>query len=124
MNITLTINAETPGELREAISGLAAFGGVPATTVDKPDKPAKSNRTKPAETPPEKVEDDADQDTSNDDGDSEEIPTDVELRAKASGIDAANRPKIKALLTEFGVSNLTAVPDESRVEFMQRLNAL
>lgn len=53
-----------------------------------------------------------------------EIPTDVDLRAKASTISAASRPKIKALLTEYGVANLTAVPEEQRIEFMERLNAL
>lgn len=128
MQFTITITGEK-NELADGLAILKAVmgdqvgGGSVTAKVDK----SKTNRANKTVDPPA-------EDESNESNDVEqveiagadlgEIPSDVDLRAKASTISAANRPKIKALLTEYGVANLTAVPDEQRIEFMERLNAL
>lgn len=146
MNITLTINAETPAELREAISGLAVFGGVSATTnvpsvptITEVEKP-KRNRTAPKTdevTKPDQVEDktpeeedksDAENNADANDtdtGGSEEIPTVEELRALAAEVaQSGKQPGVKALLVEFQVGSISKVPEEQRTEFYSRLKAL
>jgi hypothetical protein len=128
MNFTITIHGEDT-ELTPAVQALVSALAQGNSAV-KVDKPVTKSRVKPAseatvkdvtvETPAEDAEEE-EAETEEVEG---AIPTDVELRAKAAGIKAADRPKIKALLTEFGVTNLTAVPDGLRFEFMKRLDAI
>lgn len=126
MQFTITITGEK-NELADGLAILKAVmgeqvgGGSVTAVIDKP----KAVRNTPKAVDTVKDEPAAEVEQVEIAGaDLGEIPTDVDLRAKASTISAANRPKIKELLTEYGVANLTAVPDEQRIEFMERLNAL
>lgn len=125
MQFTITIT----GEKNELADGLAILKAVMGEQVGGGSVTASVEKTKPSRTTkavdPVKEEPSAEvEQVEIAAADLGETPSDVDLRAKASTISAANRPKIKALLTEYGVTNLTAVPDEQRIEFMERLNAL
>ncbi len=135
MNITLNIVAGSSAELQEAINGLASLavmtGGVVAPKTE-PEKPKRGNKvttqpgaapeTEPevgsgaventAETPSDKVEDD--------------IPTVVELRAKAQekGGTPEGKKAIKALLDAFGSKSISDVPEDRRTEFLQKLGEI
>lgn len=153
MNITLNIEAANPGELQEAIVGLAGIVGFvnDGTGIQLPtnkedgEKPKRGNRStpKPDKTPtsdqtepkpvsieePKKEEgqgDTGDTDTDTDAGGDEDIPTVVELRAKAQeiGKTAEGKAGIKALLEKFGSKSLSDVPDEKRAGFMAELDKL
>ncbi|WP_028560657.1 hypothetical protein [Paenibacillus pinihumi] len=59
--------------------------------------------------------------------DPEDIPSSVDLRAKAQEVskaDPANRAKVKELLDNFGCKNITEVPENKRVQFMAELEKL
>lgn len=124
MNITLNIQADSPEELMEAISGLSGVMG--GASVDSPDvekkekKPTKS-KTKPAEkaAEPEKKSSDKPEDDSED-------PVSVEqLRAKAAEVaKAGKQPDVKALLDEFESKSISAVPEDQRAEFLTKLEKL
>jgi hypothetical protein len=147
MNITLNIQAGNPGELQEAIAGLAGIVGGSVDSQPKLEKAKKGNRgtTKPTEQPDSKPEETPEEVTNSDktdqldanpettsetavDGgsDSENIPTVVELRAKAQekGQTPEDKKKIKALLDEFEAKSISDLPEEKRAAFLRKLEAL
>lgn len=147
MAVNIHISGETAAEALKDLSQLASglLSGAAAPTAapsdaSKQEKPARGGRqTKPVDDPkpePEKPagepeaepiqEDDPAPEESDPDVTDEPIPSVVDLRAKAAevGADAAKKPKIKALLDEFQVPNITAVPENRRAEFLRRLSAL
>jgi hypothetical protein len=125
MPVQITITGENAQEALREIGGLSAalVGAAPA--ADKPAKTTKTqSATKPIETKkeePEKMEtEDPDQ---GDDG--EEIPDDVKLRAAASeAAGRAGKPAVKALLDKYKVANVTAVPANKRLKFLEELEDL
>lgn len=135
MNITLNIQAETPEELVQAISGLNGVLGAPVDTPEtekeKPSKPAGKSKPKPKpaaekmedEKPEEKDSDN--EDGGNDDGGEAEPVTVEQLRAKAAEVaKAGKQPDVKALLDEFESKSISAIPEDQRADFMNRLEKL
>ena len=129
MNITLNIQADSPEELRQAITGLAAFGGiVPAqavaqTTAEKPSR----TRTKPAEpvqSDPEPTKEDEVLETIE--HDDTPVPTVVELRAKAqeAGKTPDDKKAIKALLDKYESKSISDVPEDKRAAFLAGLESI
>jgi hypothetical protein len=58
-------------------------------------------------------------------GSEDEIPDDVALRAAASkAAGKAGKPVVKALLDQYEVANVTAVPKDQRLAFLKELEAL
>ncbi|MNW27541.1 hypothetical protein D3C74_43370 [compost metagenome] len=126
INITGTDAAESLRELSALSAGLFGNSATPVQE-EKPKRNTRSTKTdtKPETTKPEPVQEDAEQqeDTSSDDG--EDIPDDVALRAAATEkAKAVGKAKIKALLDKYEVANVTAIPDDQRVAFMQELSVL
>lgn len=132
MSITITIEAQTAAELADLVRDLAGTIGqmspdqIPDETVvstldksAKQQKPVKENKPVKAEepkkeaTPAEEVED------------APEI-TDEELRKVAREVGTTDETKaaIKALLAEYGVKNVTAVPKEIRPQFLEGLKEI
>jgi hypothetical protein len=125
----LTIKIEA-SELAHAILELAAVLSLAVTTeagkfelagrFSQPVATTTVTATTPQDAPPEKTT------PATDSVQSENVPTDVELRAKAkekSGTEAG-KSAVKALLAEFNSQAITKVPTEKRAEFMSRLEAL
>lgn len=137
MPVQITINgadaAESIRELSALASGLAGAAPVVAQ-VEEPEKPKKETKKTVKQEKPEPdpakeeapAEDPAIEES--DDIDSADIPTDVELRAKAQEIGkkmgAEGKQAIKDLLNDFGSPNITGIPEKRRIEFMARLEAL
>ncbi|ASJ54231.1 hypothetical protein BP422_12140 [Brevibacillus formosus] len=150
MNITLNIEAANPGELQEAIVGLAGIVGFvnDGTGIQLPtnkedgEKPKRGNRStsKPdKQQAPEsdskaedKVEDKkANEDSSKsseeeDGGGGEDVPSASELLAKAQQVGTTPEAKkaIRALLEKFGSKSISNVPEDKRAEFMAELDLL
>lgn len=141
MSVQIHINGDNAAEAIKEFAVLASHfvpvPGAPAT-ADQPkaDKPARGSRNatkpEPAKDEPEAKQEQSDQDPPADpdtgSGDSDEpIPTDVELRAMASEIGKKGpeaKKAIKALLDQYGVPNITSVPDDQRVAFKAELEEL
>lgn len=137
MNITLHIEAKSPDELQEAIAGLAGIVGcsVVAPQVE-PEKAKRSSlaaspkpETEKQPDPKRTVESDSSEETTKEttnNVEEEVIPTVVELRAvaQAKGQTAEGKKAIKALLDEFECKSISNVPEEVRVAFMRKLEAL
>jgi len=148
MNITLNIEAGNPGELHEAVIGLA---GILVGTVAPQPEPEKTKKSSKATTKPEKqpdpeptkpaVESDTAEDavgetpettetaveeTPDTVTETEEIPTVVELRAAAQtkGGTPEGKKAIKALLDKFGSKSISDVPEDKRTAFLDGLSAL
>lgn len=133
MPVQITINGDNAAQAIEEFATLsAAFGGAaaPSTTVSEEPKQRtrKTNEVKKEQqkvTPDKTVTQDEEAGT---DGDTEEveIPTVVELRAKAQevGKDPKKKPAIKELLGKFESASISDVPEESRTAFMAELEAL
>lgn len=119
MNITLNIEAGSPAELQEAITGLAGIVGNVTTptpeqkTVTEPVKQSIKPEKKPDPKPVDNSE-------------IEVIPSIVELRAKAQekGKTPEGKKAIKALLEEFGSKSISDVPEEQRAAFLAALEDL
>lgn len=135
MNITLHIEAVNPAELQEAIAGLAGIvGGTVSTPLPEPEKPKRSSRVAPKPEPEKQpdsepvVESGTSEEAAEETTDTakEEIPTVVELRAKAQekGTTPEGKKAIKALLDEFGSKSISDVPENVRIAFLRRLEAL
>lgn len=134
MNITLNIEAGNPGELQEAIIGLAGMvNGSALPQVEKPKrgsqgttKPEKQQDTKSDSKPTEdpKTEEGASDETAGTGAD--EVPSVVELRAKAQekGTTPEGKKAIKELLVEFESKSISDVPEDKRAAFLNRLEAL
>jgi len=128
MNISLHIEATSPSELQEAITGLAGITGA-ATPQTETDKPKRSNRKADKQPDPNPVETDQPdhgQESTDDTEKPESLPTVVELRAKAQekGTTPEGKTAIKALLDEFGSKSISDVPEEKRIAFLQKLEGL
>jgi hypothetical protein len=137
MNITLNIEAGSPAELQEAVTGLAGImGGVvvpqPTVATEEPEKQKRSRKqeNQPASEPKkaEKKQDSSAADETDQvvDETTEYVPTVVELRAKAQekGKTPEGKKAIKALLDEFGSKSISDVPEEKRSAFLAALEAL
>jgi outer membrane biosynthesis protein TonB len=134
MNITININAP---ELVNAIQSLAtALSGTKLEPVKiapaiEPEVKAETNkprtRTKPE--PETKVEPEptiTEEPATEESTDPENVPTVVDLRAKAQekGKTSADKAAIKALLNEYKSKSISDVPEESRVAFLAALEDL
>ncbi|MCM3494533.1 hypothetical protein M4D52_13915 [Paenibacillus lactis] len=134
MPVQITINGENAAQAIEEFATLsAAFGGsaapAPATQeVTKQRTTRKSSEVK-KEQPKEEPEKDPSQnvaDPDDFDGEDIEIPSVVDLRAKAQevGKDPKKKPAIKKLLEEFDCKAVSDVPEEKRIAFMAALEEL
>lgn len=135
MPVQITINGADAAESLKELSALAAglTGAASASVVVEPTgKPKRTTKgatkpDKPAD-PVEETEskpDEADPDQTDETDDAVEEITDVDLRAKASEVaKSGKQAEVKALLTEFGVPNVTALPQNKRAQFMKRLGDL
>ncbi|OCZ54338.1 hypothetical protein [Dehalobacter sp. TeCB1] len=134
MNISLHIEAASPIELQEAITGLAGITGGAAASQPETDKPKRATKNseklvnKPGVTPeitpdPEPADEPT---TAESEAADEYIPTVVELRAKAQekGTSPEGKKSIKSLLDEFGSKSISDVPEDKRSSFMSKLEAL
>ncbi len=138
--IQITLQAATAADAKQLVQDLAgtmsgmADVRIPArtevstveeapvtATVDE-SKPRRSKISEPKESQAESNAQDVPVTT----GKEAEIPSVVELRAKAQevGKDPAKKPKIKALLNKYGSPNISEVPEEKRAAFMAELEAL
>ncbi|MCE3202496.1 hypothetical protein [Paenibacillus sonchi] len=129
MSVEIKIFGENAKEALQEIGGLAAaLVGASAPATDKPAKTAKTQSTaKPAETKKEEQEkpetEDLDQNNTGD-GDAE-IPDDVALRAAAlEKTKVVGKVKVKALLDQYGVPNVTGLPNDKRLDFLNELEGL
>lgn len=135
MNFTITITGEG-AELAKALQALKAAtdgqhivsGEVTAVVdTDKPKRTAKpkteSEPEKPAAVEEEQVENGEVEQVSADLG---EIPSVVELRAKAQEVGTTGDKKkaIKALLDKFGFASISNVPEDMRIAFMAELELI
>ncbi|OME86506.1 MULTISPECIES: hypothetical protein [Paenibacillus] len=133
MPVQITINGENAVQAIEEFATLsAAFGGATPSTAPVKEE-VKPRQRRATETKKEEAKVEADLDTSPDEGtegsqpnEDEDIPTVVELRAKAQevGKDAKKKPAIKKLLGEFESASISDVPEEKRIAFMAELEAL
>lgn len=135
MPVTITINGENAAQAIEEFATLSASfipGSAQApvnATVEDPKQ--RQRRSATAKEPEEKsinvdkivkeIEEEAAAATQDDD-----IPTVVDLRAKAQevGQDAKKKPKIKALLDKYGSPNVSEVPEDKRAAFLADLESL
>lgn len=134
MQFSITITGEDK-ELTPAVQALVAAlaEGNAYVTVGKPnaepEKP-KRNRTAPKNEEPTKPDSEEDKsdadDQSDDDGNVEEIPTVVELRAKAQEVGTTPEAKkaIKALLDKYESASISNVPEDKRSAFMAELGKI
>lgn len=115
--MNITINLQAP-ELAEAINNLAGAimgkrldndlvgGSTPKEDIKPIKGDSKPNAKAQSETPIDE-------------------PKPEELRAKAAQLSkAGKREEVKALLSEFEVGSVTAVPEGRRADFMKRLEDL
>jgi hypothetical protein len=145
MPVLIQINGENAGEAIKELSALAAgiagrsvtaesTESESVTAAPKTEKPSKT-RTKPDPTtappaaPPEPEDEPVNDEPKTDDSDAsdEPIPTDVELRELARKIGSQGpegKAAIKELLNQYGVPNITAMPNEKRIAFKRELEAL
>lgn len=135
MNITLNIQAGSPAELQEAITGLAGVVGGAATPKIERVTEKKQATSKTEKQPDPKTETqtkESDELTSEElnqgkpETETEEIPTVVDLRAKAQekGKTPEGKKAIKALLDEFESKSISDVPEEKRAAFLRKLEEL
>ncbi|MBU5677887.1 hypothetical protein KQI88_15825 [Alkaliphilus sp. MSJ-5] len=133
MNITVNINIPALTDLAKAIEVLASsLGGKAIELPIKRETPeAKATKTevkesKAEETKPkiEELAEEAGVEIS--DTDMADIPTVVDLRAKAQekGKTAEGKKAIKALLDKYDSKSISNVPEEVRAAFMADLEAL
>lgn len=120
--IQITLQAATAADAKQLVQDLAgtmsgmADARIPAETTVSTVEPEKSRQQRTVKVKPvsKEIEEDV------------EIPSVVELRAKAQeiGKDPAKKPKIKELLNKYGSPNISEVPEEKRAAFMAELEAL
>jgi len=139
MSVQINITGEDAGQALQDLATLSAALITPKgaiaipATAEQPEAP-KATRTrkqtaaKPAEhvasepENPEEADDDFPDNTPDPD---EEVPDDVKLRAAASeAASRAGKAPVKALLDKYGVPNVTALPDDKRVQFLRDLEGL
>lgn len=143
MPVQIHINGETANEATKELRDLAAAllgkpSGAPAVEepvkTDKP-KPSRSTKKPEEETPaaePEKVAEpepdktDEPENDTDEGGDDENVPTVVELRAKAQEVGTSTDAKkaIKALLDKYGCKSISDVPEAKRADFLTDLDLI
>ena len=133
MNITVNINIPALSDLARAIEVLAGpLSGkavqLPVKEEKKESKPGKTNvKESKAEETKAKIEEVTEEtEIEVTDVDMADIPTLVDLRAKAQekGKTAEGKKAIKALLDKYDSKSISNVPEEVRVAFMADLEAL
>ncbi len=125
--IQITLQAATAADAKQLVQDLAgtmsgmADARIPAQTDVSTVEPEKPRRHVAEKEASKKIKEEVA--TVSDDV---EIPSVVELRAKAQeiGKDPAKKPKIKELLNKYGSPNISEVPEEKRAAFMAELEAL
>lgn len=135
MSVQIMINGDNAAEAIQEFATLsAAFTGqasapVTATVEEtKPRQPRKAAEPKKEEAKePETVKEDPQAEQEQEPvGDAVDIPTVVDLRAKAQekGKTPEAKKAIKALLDKFKSKSISDVPEDIRAEFMSELDAL
>lgn len=141
INITGADAAESLRELSALSFGLCGNVQVAAPVAPVKEEPksrrtsTKSDTAKPAEEKPEvtkkgEPQSDPDSDTGSADpdvsaDDAEDIPDDASLRATAMDKSKeVGNPKVKALLVKYEVKNVTAIPNDQRIDFLRELVGL
>ncbi|MNW51691.1 hypothetical protein D3C74_291830 [compost metagenome] len=130
MSVQIMINGENATQAIEEFATLSAafVGQAPITAVTEEPKPrqrrAASITKKDEPTPESQVENTGTDESEQNEG--VEIPSVVELRAKAQevGQDAKKKPKIKELLNKYDSPNISEVPEDKRAAFMAELEDL
>lgn len=125
----IKVNIQAP-ELAEALNNLAgALKGATSlpTTAPKQAKPKKEETKKeevPVEEKPVKEEKATEPEPAPEKTTVTEIE-DADLRAAAAAkAKEGKKDEVKALLTEFDVKNVSAIPQEKRADFLAKLEAL
>ncbi|MGO4787001.1 hypothetical protein AB4124_06180 [Paenibacillus sp. 2KB_20] len=141
MPVQITINGDNAAQAIEEFATLsAAFGGpaAPSATVSEEPKSRqrKTSTVKKDESKnvdvgqkidvdaiEKEIEEEAEDGRSTEE---EEIPSVVDLRAKAQevGKDPKKKPAIKELLGKFESASISDVPEEKRIAFMEELENL
>lgn len=132
--IQITLQAANAADVQQLVQDLAGtLSGMPAsripasTEVSTVEQPPKRQQKAPKETKidVEAIEKELEEEAA-DSQEAVEIPSVVELRAKAQevGQDPKKKPKIKALLDKYGSPNISEVPEDKRAAFMADLEAL
>ena len=131
MSVQITINGDNATEAIQEFATLsAAFTGqAPAPVVVEESKPRQTRKVveQPKTEAKDLVEDKPETKTDQQPaGDSDDIPTVVDLRAmgQEKGKTAEGKKSIKALLDKFESKSLSDVPEEKRVAFMVELEAI
>lgn len=119
MPVQIIVNGENAAQAHQEFTDLhnLFMGGV-AAPVEAPKasrKPAAPKKDAPKTEAP-KVEEPKLQE------DETPIPTSADLRALSLKI--VDKPKVKALLDEFGFKNISSIDEDSRLEFKERLEEL
>jgi len=137
VEFTINVNIKVPDEIVSVLQDLAsallvngtthAAAAVAAvsgqateqhTTPAQEDRPKRQQRTQKRDEPEQRVESDEPQKV--------EVPTVVELRAKAqsAGATADAKKAIKALLDKFGSKSISDIPEERRADFLAELDSV
>jgi len=138
VSVQIVINGENANEAIQELAALSAGitgRSIPAEPTHAPEAPKAERSTRVARTkvPPAAATEPEDEPTGNeldiDDNSAsdEPIPSDVELRELARNVGAKGpeaKAAIKELLNKYGVSNITAVPNDKRIAFKRELEAL
>ncbi|WP_419890708.1 hypothetical protein [Paenibacillus xylanexedens] len=139
INITGADAAESLRELSALSFGLCGNVQVAASATPVKEEPksrrnsTKSDTTKPADekskvthqVEPKSNPDSDTGPTEGDDDDTVDIPDDVALRAAATEKSGeVGKAKIKALLDKYEVKNVTAIPNDQRIDFLRELVGL
>lgn len=142
--IQITLQAANAADVKQLVYDLAGtMTGMPQSDIPaetsvstvQPETSTRTRKTTKKEEPEGKkidvdaitkeIEEEAEE-FLNSSQDSAEIPTVVDLRAKAQevGQSAAGKKAVKDLLNKFECPNISNVPEEKRIEFMAALEEL
>jgi len=139
MSVQIHINGENAIEAIKELSDLAANLVVApvaaATQAEAPqeDKPKRQRSAKQEDPAPKQQEEQqpeqpeqSEQPEPQQQGSSDNVPTVVELRAKAQEVGTSPEAKkaIKALLDQFGAKSISDVPEEKRADFLAELDLI
>lgn len=134
MPVTITINGENAAQAIEEFATLSASfipGSAQAPVTATTEEPKPRQRKNPPAKKEEPEEKPADVDSmlkENGEGDAEsaEVPSVVDLRAKAQevGKTAEGKKAVKALLNKFESPNISELPEDKRAAFMAELEKL
>jgi predicted lipid-binding transport protein (Tim44 family) len=113
-----TPTSDTSGQASESDQETSAQSDKPKRQRKQQDKPADAPAPAPAPEPEPDSEEEPQQDSQAD------VPTVVELRAKAQEVGSTPEAKkaIKALLDKFGSKSISDIPEDKRADFMAELD--